>query len=86
MKTNDDEYLRSFERLLEDEPDEQEAPVFLDAAPDAIRKSIENLQTCLPEGARITLTGVMDREGFVSDYSDDPLFRVEITLYGGPKA
>ena len=85
-KANDDGNLRSFERLLEDEPEEQEAPVFLDATPDAIRKSIENLQACLPSGARITLTGVMDREGVVSDYTDDdPLFHIEISLYGGQK-
>lgn len=85
MKTIDDEYLRSFEALLE-EHNEQEAPADArDTQADAIRQSIATLQACLPEGARLTLSGVMDREGLVSDYSDDPMLHVETTLYGGPK-
>ena len=54
--------------------------------PEKVRRTITLLQESLPESARLTLTGVMDREGFVSDYSDDPLFRVEITLFGSQKS
>lgn len=88
MKTFDDEHLRSFERLLEDEPDNElndEGAVFFDTPPDAIKLSIARLQECLPEGARLTLSGVMDHDGYVSDYCDDPMFHIEITLYGGQK-
>lgn len=53
--------------------------------PEMVRRAITLLQESLPESARITLTGTIERDGTMDAFSEAPLFHVQVTLFGSQK-